>query len=140
MRVLTILLFACVCLAPGEAHPRCLKCEPNTVTLEGVVYSKDFPGPPNYQSIRAGDERMRYWILRLNKSICVDGDDIVNVRVANVREVQLVFMDDSCYKRYGALLRRRLRFRVVGSLFHQHTGHHVRKILINVSSLAPMRK
>lgn len=140
IRLLTIFLFACIWLTAADAQAQqCLKCTPETVTLKGIVYSKDFPGPPNYQSIRAGDERMRYWILRLDKSICVEGDDFDNKRVANVREMQLVFMDDSFYTRYRRYVRQRARFRVVGSLFHQETGHHVTKILINVKSLVPLR-
>ena len=140
-RFLITLALACVCVAAGDAKSQqCRKCEPETVTLEGIVYSKDFPGPPNYQSIRAGDARMRYWILRLNKAICVEGDEIDNERVANVREVQLVFADNSFYQKYRALVQKHSRFRVVGSLFHQHTGHHVRRILIHVQSLVPLRK
>jgi hypothetical protein len=140
MRLLTLLVFAWLAFAPGDADSQCLKCQPDTVILTGIVYSKDFPGPPNYQSIRSGDERMRYWILRLNKPICVEGDDFDKTRAANVRDLQLVFMDGSFYKRYRAFVRRRARFRVSGSLFHQETGHHVTKILINVNSLVPLRK
>ena len=79
----------------------------------------------------------RYWILRLDKPICVDrGDDDLNIRVAGVREVQLALADAS-YKKYSALVRKCRRFQVVGSLFHQHTGYHVRRILINVSRMEP---
>jgi hypothetical protein len=138
IRVVTIFVFASIVLATGDANAQCLKCDPNTVTLEGSIYSKDFPGPPSYESIRSGDERMRYWILRLNKLICVDADDF-GARVGNVREVQLVFMDPSFYQRYREFVRTRARFRVVGSLYHQHTGHHVRKVLITVQKLVPLR-
>jgi hypothetical protein len=141
MRILMLLSFACVCIAAGDVQAqRCLSYEPETVTLEGIVYSKDFPGPPNFESIRGGDQRMRYWILRLPKSVCVDGGhDDMDVRVENIREVQLVFGDDVFYKKYRALVRKRTRFRVIGSLFYQHTGHHVRKILITVQRLVPLR-
>ena len=138
-RILTLLVLLATATTP-DAFSQCLKCEPNTVTLDGIVYRKDFPGPPNYQSIRGGDERMRYWILRLNKSVCVEGDDFDHVRASNVRDLQLVFADGSFYKKYGTLVGRRTRFRVVGTLFHQNTGHHVTKILINVKSLVPIRK
>jgi hypothetical protein len=137
-RTLT-LLFLLVTAATPCALAQCLKCEPNTVTLQGVIHSKDFPGPPHYESIRRGDERMRYWILRLNKSTCVEGDDFDRARASNVRDLQLVFPDESFYKRYLTSVRRGARFRVVGSLFHQETGHHVTKILINVTSLVQVR-
>ena len=135
-----LLSFAFVCIAASDVQAqRCLSYEPETVTLEGMVYSKDFPGPPNFESIRGGDQRMRYWILRLPRSVCVDGGhDDIDVRVENIREVQLVFEDDASYKKYRALVRKRTRFRVVGSLSHQHTGHHVRKILIDVQRLVPL--
>ena len=83
---------------------------------------------------------MRYWIFRLNKPICAEGDDFDNTRVANVRELQLVFMDGSFYKKYRTFVRRRARFRVSGSLFHQETGHHVTTILIDVKTLLALRK
>ena len=134
------LLLTLIAIAQFAVHSQCLKCEPTEVTLKGTVYSKDFPGPPNYESIRRGDERMRYWILRLEKPICVEGDDFNKTRVANVRELQLVFMDESYYRKYRRYVRQHSRFRVVGSLFHQETGHHVTKILITVKALVPLRK
>jgi hypothetical protein len=138
IRTLTLLLLF-VAAATPHALAQCLKCQPNTVTLDGVIYAKDFPGPPNFESIRRGDERMRYWILRLNRSICVEGDDFDHARASNVRDLQLVFPDESFDKKYHSFVLRRARFRVVGSLFHQETGHHVTKILINVTSLVPLR-
>ena len=137
-RLVTMIFFASMVLATGDVYPQCLKYDPNVVTLDGSVYSKDFPGPPDYESIRQGDERMRYWILRLNKSICVDADASWG-RADNVREVQLVFLDSSFYKRYRGLVRKRAHFRVVGLLYHQHSGYHVREVLITVQKLVPLR-
>jgi hypothetical protein len=82
---------------------------------------------------------MRDWILRLPKPICVEGDDF-GPRVANVRELQLVFMDESFYPRYQRYVRQHQRFRVVGALYHQHTAHHFTKVLITVKNLVPLRK
>ena len=141
MRVMTLILFGYLYIAAGGAQgPRCLPYEPKSVTLDGVVYAKDFPGPPNYESFRRGDQRMRYWILRLGKPICVEGPpDQIDVREDNIREIQLVFRDDSFYKRYRSWIKRRARFRVNGTLYHRHTGHHVRTILITVQSFVPQR-
>ncbi len=83
---------------------------------------------------------MRYWIFRPNKPICVEGDDFDDTRVANVRGLQLVFMDESFYRRYRRYVRQHARFQVVGSLYHQQNAHHVTKILIMVKSLLPLRK
>lgn len=83
---------------------------------------------------------MRYWILRFARPVCVEGDDFDKTSVPNVRELQLVFADGSYYKKYRALVQQRAQFRVVGTLFHRQTGHHVTKILVNVKSFAPMPK
>jgi len=83
---------------------------------------------------------MRYRIFRLNKPICVEGDDFDNTRVTDVLELQLVFMDGSFYPRYRRYVSQHAHFQVVGSLFHQQTGHHVTRILITVKSLLPLRK
>jgi hypothetical protein len=140
MRILILVSFACVCIAAGDVRAQhCLAYEPETVTLEGNVSSKDFPGPPNFESIRGGDQRIRYWILRLPQSVCVDGGhDDINVRVENIREIQLVFEDDAFYKKYRALVRKHKHFQVVGSLFHEHTANHVRKILFKVQRFVPL--
>lgn len=137
-RLLTSLIFSLGAI--GVAHSQCLKPNPETVTLRGIVLAKNFPGPPNYRSIRLGDERMRYWILRLKEPVCLEAetDDYFGEPNVKTRDIQLVFMDDSFYSRYRAFVRRRARFTVVGSLFHQETGHHVAKILIKVKTLSPM--
>lgn len=139
VRILILLSIVCACFATEVTAQRCQPYEPGVVTLEGIIFVKDFPGPPNYESSKKGDQRMRYWLLRLPKPICVDrGDDDINIRVANIREVQLAFADDTLYKKHIALVKKRRRFKVLGSLFHQHTGHHVRRILINVQRLDPI--
>ena len=136
----TLLLALIVIILPNAVRSQCLKCEPALVTLVGTVYAKDFPGPPEYESIRKGDERMRYWILHLSKPVCVEGDDFDSTRAANVRDLQLVFTDETFYPRYRRYVQQRARFRVVGSLFHQQTAHHVTKILITVKELVPLRR
>ena len=137
-RILILLSIVCASFATEVKAQRCLPYEPEVVTLEGIIFAKDFPGPPNYESSNNGDQRMRYWLLRLPKPICVDrGDDDINIRVVNIREVQLAFADDALYKKHVASFKKRRRFKVVGSLFHQHTGHHVRRILMNVQRLDP---
>lgn len=137
IRVFTLWIVV-IAISVVAARAECLAPEPRTVTLNGFIYAKDFPGPPNYESIRRGDERMRYWILRLKKPICVEGDDFNRNRVASVLDLQLVFADVSFYKKYRAFVRRGVRFQVVGSLFHQHTCHHVTEVLLKVKRLVPL--
>jgi hypothetical protein len=136
----TLFLLVLIISVPIASRSQCVYSETTTVSLNGTIYAKDFPGPPNFESIRAGDERMRYWIFRLDKPICVEGDSFDNDRVSNVRRLQLVFMDGSFYQRYRRYVREHRRFKVTGSLFHRNTGHHVTEILISVKTLEPFRK
>ena len=136
----SMFLLALIISAPMAARSQCLESEPAPVTLTGTIYAKNFPGPPNFDSIRAGDERMQYWIFRLDKPICVEGDSFDNTRAFNVRDLQLVFPDRSFYTQYRRYVREHRRFKVTGSLFHQQTGHHVTKILITIKTLTPFRK
>ena len=136
----SVFLLALIISAPMAARPQCLETEPAPVTLSGTIYAKNFPGPPNFDSIRAGDERMRYWIFRLDKPICVEGDSFDNTRAFKVRDLQLVFPDGSFYTHYRRYVREHRRFKVTGSLFHRNTGHHVTNILVSVKTLTPFRK
>ena len=136
----SVFLLALIISVPITARSQCLETEPAAVTLTGTIYAKNFPGPPNFDSIRAGDERMRYWIFRLDKPICVEGDSFDNTSAFNVRDLQLAFPDGSFYTQYRRDVREHRRFKVTGSLFHRNTGHHVTKILITVKTLTPFRK
>jgi hypothetical protein len=136
----SVFLLALIISVPIAARPQCLETEPAAVTLTGTIYAKNFPGPPNFESTRSGDERMRYWIFRLDKPICVEGDSFDNTRAFNVRDLQLAFPDGSFYTQYRRDVREHRRFKVTGSLFHQQTGHHVTKILITIKTLTPFRK
>ncbi|MGP0058669.1 MAG: DUF4431 domain-containing protein [Beijerinckiaceae bacterium] len=39
---------------------------------------KVFPGPPNYQDVRKGDKPEPAYILRLERPICVSGDEFID--------------------------------------------------------------
>jgi len=136
----SVFLLALIISVPIAARSQCLETEPAAVTLTGTIYAKNFPGPPNFESIRSGDERMRYWIFRLDKPICVEGDSFDNTSAFNVRDLQLAFPDGSFYTQYRRDVREHRRFKVTGSLFHRNTGHHVTNILVSVKTLTPFRK
>jgi len=54
------------------------------------------------------------------------------VREDNQREVQLV-LEPEQYKKYRRLIGQRVA--VTGKLFHAHTGHHHKSLLISVSEI-----
>jgi hypothetical protein len=55
----------CINLSESSAH----------VTVEGRLTLQLFPGPPNYESIAAGDSEERTFIVELPRSACIDDDE-----------------------------------------------------------------
>lgn len=115
-----------------------LSYEPAVVKLTGVIISKTYPGPPNYESIRGGDEPETYWLLALSHPICVNEKPSAFYEAAkNVRRVQLVFSSEKAYKTYRRLLGKRVT--ATGTLYGAHTGHHKTPVLLTVDSLTRAR-
>jgi hypothetical protein len=125
-----------VCLAAFSVQAQCLNYESDTIELVGTIYSKVFAGPPNYESIKAGDAKETATILKLKAAICTRSDGAANsfnVAESNVTRIQLVIGEAEFWK---AIRQNRGRsFRVKGSLFHSHTGHHRTRVLLTVSDL-----
>jgi hypothetical protein len=118
--------------APAAERP-CLKYEPEVVDLQGTVKRVVFPGPPNYENIKNGDEAEPYWVLYLPKEICVQGDpkDEFNSETEkNVTSLQLMDVD---YRQDRSLLGKSVV--VQGTLMHSFTGHHHTPVLIQVKSV-----
>lgn len=115
-----------------------LSYESATVTLTGVIVSRTYPGPPNYESIKDGDEPETYWLLALSYPICVNEKPSAFYEAAkNVRRVQLVFSSEKAYKTYRPLLGKRVT--ATGTLYGAHTGHHKTPVLLTVDSLTKAR-
>jgi len=134
-----VLLHSCSVNAPKPSATKvvedCLNYEPQKVQLEGLLYKKSFPGPPNYTDIKEGDEEEIYWLIKttepfcVNKSSYVEGDEL-----QGLSEVQLVMSSKmDFYKTKRSLLNKKIK--VQGTLFPQHTGHHKTKVLLTVESL-----
>ena len=111
----------------------CLSYEPASVKLTGKVFVKVFPGRPNYESIKKGDEPEGAWLLRLAKPICVKGDDN-NEAEAQVSIIQLVLHLDKQFSQLRRL-RRKGAMTFTGTLFHEITAHHHAKVLMWVLSM-----
>jgi len=117
---------------PGSAEAQCLEYEPKVVSLSGVIVRETHPGRPNYESIANGDEPETIWVLKLKKAICVLASDDINVEVDKEKEIQLV-LEAEQYKRYRRLLGQRVT--VSGKLFHSHTGHHHKTLLLKTGEI-----
>jgi len=118
---------------PSELRPQsCLHYGPSAVTLEGTLIRRPYPGPPNYEGARQGDQPDTALILSIPKPICVapdsasdEGDKQLE---SGVRELQLAIGTDSLWAQLRAAHSSRLR--VTGELFHSITGHHRTRVLI----------
>lgn len=117
----------------SAAEKPCLKYEPEVVELHGMVKRVVFPGPPNYESVKKGDEPEPYWVLFLPKEACVQGDpknEFNSETEKNVRSLQLMDVD---YKKDRSLLGKSVI--VKGTLMHSYSGHHHTPVLIQVKSI-----
>jgi hypothetical protein len=130
---ITILIVVAGAYLPARAQ--CLKYEPAVVTLTGTLSSHVFPGPPNYESIKRGDQKETAIILNLRAPICTNGssDPRFDEPENNVRDLQLVITKPADWQTVDRRLRKRVV--VTGTLFHAHTGHHRTKVLIDVASI-----
>ena len=120
------------------ASSPCLKYEPEIIELRGKSKRVTFPGPPNYESVKEGDEPETYWLLYLPTPICVQGnpkDDLNSEDENNVKELQLMIRD---YKKYSHLLGKSVL--VKGKLMHSFSGHHNTPVLVQVQSLTEAPK
>lgn len=118
-----------------KAETTCLSYEPSIVKLEGTLTKKTFPGPPNYESVLKGDRPETYWMLSLERPVCVDQnptDADVNGAQKDVRIVQLV-VDPKAYQTNAGLIG--TRFIVTGRLFGAITGHHHTPVLLTLATI-----
>ena len=117
----------------------CLSYVPSVSVLSGVINNADFPGPPNYESIAKGDKRETFWILKLDRSVCVSnkGNDLTNIAESGMVQMQLV-LSAKQYELYRDVLSKSVVVR--GTLFHSHTGHHHTPVLISVQSIELLSK
>ncbi|MBI4406257.1 MAG: DUF4431 domain-containing protein [Deltaproteobacteria bacterium] len=106
---------------------------PRVSTLSGVVDTRVYPGPLNYESIRRGDEAETIWLVKLSKPIMVADDGKYNEQEIGVNEIQLVIYDPKLERR----LERRIGKTAIltGTLFHAETGHHHLPVLLEIGSL-----
>lgn len=88
-------------IIPSLLFAECLNYEPDFNYLTGKIIRETFPGPPNYESIRNGDEPETYWILILAESLCVNAkaDDSLYSSESGIKRIQLVLKGNE-YPKY----------------------------------------
>lgn len=134
--ILTLLFISCSANKTkplsSEQDLKCLSYEPEKVRLGGFLFKKSFPGPPNYEDIKKGDEEEVYWLVKTHTPFCVNENSDWD-KVSNQTEVQLVLNKFDFYQKRKSLLNKNVT--ISGTLFPQHTGHHKTEILITVENL-----
>ena len=135
---MNILLFLLISLLTFTASAETQKCIPTGqhTQLTGAINVQTFPGPPNYESIKEGDQPETSWILITHQSYCGQGDDLINtgkiITEKNQNRFQLVLTPE-LYQQGKKLLNKKVL--VEGTLFFAHTGHHHTPLLIEVSKI-----
>ena len=119
----SIMLSACAGPeAIAEAAPCVdLKSSGSTAVFEGRLTVQLFAGPPNYESIAAGDAEERALILELPERECVVGDDFIESG-STFDRVHVSSMDDALLDVLAASVGREVK--IEGEAFGSHTGHH----------------
>ena len=86
---LSALLWAVVVVLASPAHGECRPYGSDT-ELRGTIATRDYPGPPNYRDIAAGDQKQTVFLLVLDTPICthIEAD---RPAAQNVGEVQLAY-------------------------------------------------
>lgn len=123
-------------ISKQEVADKCLNYGPKQVQLSGILNSKSFPGPPNYEDVKRGDKEEIYWFIKTMEEFCVnDSKDNWSGKLVNQSEVQLVLLSSvfDFYTTKKSFLGKRVL--VKGTLLPQMSGHHRTQVLITVESL-----
>lgn len=91
-------------------------------TLVGVVESRLFAGPPNYEEITTGDVGELQFLLRLDEPLCARNDEFI----ADGELVSTIHIVPRTQAVFAQLRRSQGRSMVLSTdeIFGAHTGHH----------------
>lgn len=105
--------------------------EPEEVEVSGFLHKAVYPGPPEYMSTEMGDLPEEVVILTLKNPINIEikGEDNFNEPEKGVRELQVVVSDSMISK---SNMKEEVTLK--GTLYHAHTAHHRRRVLMMVKS------
>ncbi len=133
MRTLIFSSLVLMAFSVQAAAHDCLSYDTDSVRLTGTISKKTFPGPPNYKSIRKGDQPETYWVLHLPSPVCTkaSGD---NEAEGGVTDLQLILTRKQ-YALYKKFVGRHARVTVRGKLSHAITGHHHTPVLMEVVNI-----
>jgi hypothetical protein len=104
-----------------------------TYTLRGRIEEVHTYGPPGFGEDPAHDRKQIAYVLKLDRPIKVvaDGSDDLNF-TTTTSEIQLVIHD---FERFKRLKRAHRTLTVSGTFFSAHTAHHIRDLLLDVTTM-----
>lgn len=120
-------------------HHRTVRYEPGSVSLTGTLWRCVFPGRPNFEDIKQGDEPEACVLIRLAAPITVQGNsgndegDYNTISEENVTDMQLCIVGDQAWETAKTCMSNNVV--VTGTLYHGHTGHHHTEVLMTVQSM-----
>ena len=137
--LLSLLILGWIGCGPGEAKGACINVQsPETIILTGTLTFHIFGGPPYNGGVTKGDTPEPAYIVKLDETICIEGDDFLDSHTKVDRvQVYTDYETDSAKALFGRL--RGLvgtRVRVEGrSAFGAHTGHHHAPLLLPLTAI-----
>jgi hypothetical protein len=117
-----------------QVYAACLPYSPAVVTISGKLEELTFPGRPNFQDVRQGDEPETGFYLSLPAPICTVGeaDSPDAYPQKSIVLVQLLLNQDD-YDKLRPLLGKNIS--ISGTLMAAFTGHHHAPVVIDKVSL-----
>lgn len=112
-------------------------CESETVTLTGLLVTERAYGPPNYGENPETDKKEYFPVFKLSDPISIKAeskDELNGEPLRGIKEIQLVIQAQD-----GFDLKNR-NVEVKGKLFHSITGHHHKKVLLDVEKIRAIKQ
>jgi hypothetical protein len=131
------MLMLCLFIPTAYASAQgCLSYDVAGVQLIGTISKKTFPGPPNYESIRRGDQPETYLILHLARPICTtaSADDEAESSITDLQLILPLTMPPKDHAHLKKLAGRK-DVMVSGKLMHAISGHHHTPVLVEVKAI-----
>ena len=131
-------LAAMLAAAPATPQNACLDVrvrgpQDSPVTLSGRLERHIYPGRPNYEDVRRGDEPVPIFILVLDRPICIDDGGEYADPHRRFTRVQLFAGEDRLEPRLRAGLGHRIRIRGTG--FASFLVQHHAPLVVNVRTI-----
>ncbi|HEX8214809.1 MAG TPA: DUF4431 domain-containing protein [Allosphingosinicella sp.] len=102
------------------------------VTVSGVLTSRSFAGPPNYESIAKGDREERALILKLPVPSCATDREFIEAGTT-FDQVHLSASEAAILNALNLAVGRSVTVR--GRAFGAHTGHHRAPLVLIVEEV-----